>query len=134
MTKGSDLFGRLRELEVELHRLETRRNRERLEQLLHPDFVEFARSGRSSSRNEVLEEFAAEGAALETVRVEQFECAEVGPGAVLVTYLSAHETEAGDVHRRTLRSSLWIETEVGWRMRFHQGTPADEVLSGRGDR
>jgi hypothetical protein len=129
VTKGSDLFGRLRDLEVELHRLDTRRNRERLEQLLHPDFLEFARAGRCFTRNEVLEEFAAAGAALETVRVEQFECAEVGPGAVLVTYLSAHETEAGHLHRYTLRSSLWIETETGWRMRFHQGTPADEVPS-----
>jgi hypothetical protein len=129
VTKGSDLFEQLRDLEVELHRLETRRNRERLEQLLHPDFLEFARSGRRFSRNEVLEEFAAVGAALETVRVEQLEFAEIGPGIVLVTYLSAHRTEAGDLHRHTLRSSLWIETETGWRMRFHQGTPANEVPS-----
>ena len=127
--KGSDLLGHLRDLEVELHRLETRQNRERLEQLLHPDFAEFARSGRCYNRRDVLAEFSAADAELECVRVEQFEVAEVARSAVLVTYLSAHESATGQLHRRTLRASLWLETEAGWRMRFHQGTPADEVPS-----
>jgi hypothetical protein len=43
--KGSDLLGRLRVLETELHRLRTRQNTNRLERLLHPDFEEFARWG-----------------------------------------------------------------------------------------
>src|SRR5262245_23814894 len=125
----SALLERLRDLECELHRLETRQNRERLEQLLHPDFVEFARSGRRYSRREVLAEFSVAGAVLEPVQVEQFELVEIGRGAVLVTYLSAHETGTGELHRQTLRSSLWLETETGWQMRFHQGTPADAVPS-----
>jgi hypothetical protein len=126
---GSDLLGRLIVLEVELHRVETRRNTKRLEQLLHPDFVEFAGSGRRYSRREVLGEFSAADAVLESVHAEQFELSEVCPGVVLLTYFSAHETATGELHRRTLRSSLWLETERGWRMRFHQGTPADVVPS-----
>lgn len=126
MTNGTDLVGSLEALEVELHRLETRQNKQRLEQLLHPDFVEFARSGRRYSRGEVLVEFSAGGAALEPVHVEQFDVAEVARGTVLVTYLSAHETATGELYRHTFRSSLWLLTETGWRMRFHQGTPADE--------
>jgi hypothetical protein len=127
--RGSDLLEHLRVLEIELHRLETRQNRNRLERLLHPDFVEFARSGRRYSRGDVLVEFSGFGAALEPVHVEQFELAELGPGAALLTYLSAHKTATGEFYRRTLRSSLWLETETGWRMRFHQGTPADAVPS-----
>ena len=127
--KGSELVEHLRNLEVELHRLETRQNRERLEQLLHPDFLEFARSGRRYSRNEVLAEFSTAGASMAPVRVEHFHAAPIDGGAVLVTYVSAHESADGKLHRRTLRSSLWIETEAGWRMRFHQGTPSDEVPS-----
>jgi hypothetical protein len=46
----SDLLEHLEALETDLHRLETRQNRKRLEQLLHPDFVEFARSGRRYAR------------------------------------------------------------------------------------
>ena len=129
MTNGSDLFRQLSGLELELHRLETRQNSERLEQLLHPDFVEFARNGRRYGRSEVIAEFSALGAALEPVHVDGFELAEIARGAVLVTYSSAHSRVAGRLYRRTLRSSLWLETATGWRIRFHQGTPVDEVPS-----
>lgn len=78
---GSGLLEQLRVLETELHRLETRQNRKRLKQLLHPDFVEFARSGRRYSRSEVLDEFSRSGAALDPVRAEHFELALDGGGS-----------------------------------------------------
>jgi hypothetical protein len=43
---------------MELQPLETRRNLSTLEQLLHPDFAGFARSGRIFSRKDVLAEFS----------------------------------------------------------------------------
>src|SRR6185436_12103150 len=100
---GSGLLEELRVLETELHRLETRQNRKRLEQLLHADFVEFARSGRRYSRSEVLEEFSAAGAVLDSVRAEHFELVQLGRGFALLTYLSAHEGPTGERSRRTLR-------------------------------
>ena len=125
--KGGDLFEHLQALEAELHLLETRQNRTRLEQLLHPDFVEFARSGRHYSRSEVLEEFSSGGATMEAVHAENYKLAELSDGIVLLTYWSAHKRSDGELYRRTLRSSLWVTTEAGWRMRFHQGTPGDVV-------
>lgn len=118
------LLERLRALEVELHRIETRRNTKRLDQLLHPDFVEFGRSGRTYTRTEVLQEFSA-GGELEPVEAQDFEFAELGPGVALLTYKSAHRNPTGALYRQTLRSSIWVETDRGWVMRFHQGTPAD---------
>jgi hypothetical protein len=114
----------LRGLETELHRSETRQNRSRMESLLHPDFVELARSGRRYSRNGVLEEFDG-GRLMEPVHAQDFELSELGPGIALLTYLSAHVAPTGDLFRQTFRSSLWIETPGGWCMRFHQGTPAE---------
>jgi hypothetical protein len=111
-------------LEVELHRIETRRNVHRLDQLLHPDFMEFARSGRIYTRTEVLHEFTA-GGELETVEAQDFELAQPGPGVALLTYKSAHRSPTGTLHRHSLRSSIWVETDRGWVMRFHQGTAAD---------
>jgi hypothetical protein len=111
------------ELETELHRIETRRNTTRLDQLLHHDFVEFGRSGRRYSRREVLQEFAGDD--MPPVRARDFECAELGPGVALLTYRSAHVGPAGELFRETLRVSVWVETATGWRMRFHQGTPVD---------
>ena len=122
---GSDLIQHLRDLEAELHRLETRRDTTRLEKLLHPGFVEFARSGKRYSRAEVLAEFRGSSAALEPVHAERFELANIGPGAALLTYVSSHKTSTGELYRHTVRSSLWLETEVGWQLRFHQATPVD---------
>ena len=119
------MIEQLRALETELHRIETRRNTDRLDQLLHPEFVEFGRSGRRYSRREVLEEFA-KGGEMPPVTTRNFELAQVGPGVVLLTYQSAHNDPSGALSRETLRSSLWVETATGWRMRFHQGTPIDD--------
>jgi hypothetical protein len=111
-------------LETELHRIETRRNTRRLDELLHPGFVEFGRSGRRYNRREVLQEFAG-GGDMPPIQARGFELAELGPGVALLTYRSAHVGPAGELFRETLRSSVWVETATGWRMRFHQGTPAD---------
>jgi hypothetical protein len=119
------LLEHLRDLEVDLHQIETRRNPTRLDQLLHPDFVEFGRSGRTYTRSEVLQEFST-GGELEPVEARDFELAQPGPGVALLTYRSAHRSPTGALHRHSLRSSIWVETDRGWVMRFHQGTPADD--------
>jgi hypothetical protein len=125
LMKGGNLHEHLRALETELHLMETRQNRNRLEELLHPDFLEFARSGRRYTRNEVLAEFSANNGSTETVHAENFELAALSPEIALLTYLSAHKRANGELYRRTLRSSLWVAGEAGWRIRFHQGTSVD---------
>lgn len=117
-----DLLDHLRALETELHRIETRRDRNRLDLLLHRDFVEIGRSGRRYDRAAILSEFAADGE-LPPVHAQDFELAAVGPGVALLTYRSAHIDSAGKLHRCSLRSSLWVRTDAGWQVRFHQGTP-----------
>jgi hypothetical protein len=124
VTDKPGLLEHLRDLEVELHQIETRRNPARLDELLHAEFVEFARSGRTYTRSEVLQEFSS-SSALEPVEAQDFELARPGPGVALLTYKSAHRSPTGALHRHSLRSSIWVETDGGWVMRFHQGTPAD---------
>ena len=116
-------------LETELHRVATRQNRARLEELLHADFVELARTGRRYSRQEVLEEFAPGGAVLEDVHSDQFELRKLSPGCALLIYRSAHKRSNGELHRFTLRSSVWVTTERGWQMLFHQGTAAEAAAA-----
>lgn len=119
---ASDLLERLRQFETDLHRTATRRNQVRLETLLHPDFEEFGRSGRRHSRDEVLREFVNEEE-LAPVHAQDFELREINGGIALLTYRSAHVDSAGNLYRHTLRSSLWVQTASGWKIRFHQGTP-----------
>jgi hypothetical protein len=112
-------------LEVELHQDAVRRGRVRMEALLHPEFVEFGRSGRQYTREDVLAEFTGE-VAHPMIHAEKFELAELAEGVVLLTYRSAHVDADGKLHRHSLRSSVWVWTETGWQMRFHQGTATAE--------
>ena len=112
-------------LEVELHQPATRRNVARLKELLHPDFEEFGRSGRRYSLHDLLMALPSEEKIPE-VQAESFALSQVDKGVVLITYRSAHVSPSGEQERRTLRSSLWVQTKDGWQMRFHQGTPTDE--------
>jgi len=116
------LLEELRRLETELHTIEARCNRQRMETLLHPDFVEFGRSGRRYTRADILNEFGPTSV-LPAVRSENFDLAVLAEGIALLTYVSAHEDADGKQSRHTLRSSVWVCTETGWQIRFHQGTP-----------
>jgi len=116
------LLDELRTLETELHKYETRRNRHRMEMLLHPDFVEFGRSGTRYTRADILKEFGPNSAPA-AIHSSHFDLVVLAQGVALLTYISAHLDAGGNPHRHTLRSSLWVCTEVGWQMRFHQGTP-----------
>src|SRR5215469_523433 len=116
------LLEELTTLETELHKDETRHDRRRMDKLLHPDFIEFGRSGTRYTRADILNEFGP-GDVLPPIRSCNFELVVLGEGVVLLMYVSAHVNARGTSHRQTLRSSIWLRTKVGWQMRFHQGTP-----------
>ena len=120
-----DLLQHLQALEVELHHPGTRCSRARLEELLHPDFDEVGRSGRTYDRETVLA-FLASQATHAAVEPDGFRLALLAPNVALLTYRSAHRQPGGALHMHTHRSSLWMHESAGWRMRYHQGTPAAE--------
>jgi hypothetical protein len=121
------LLEELRTLETELNKDDTRRNRKRMETLLHPDFVEFGRSGRRHTRADVLEEFGS-GNVLPAIHSRHFDLVVLAEGVALLTYLSAHMDASGNQHRHTLRSSVWVRNAIGWQIRFHQGTPTTHAV------
>ena len=125
--KSAVLLEELRRLETELHQQETRCNRRRMERLLHPDFVEFGRSGTPYTRADVLNEFGPDNL-LPEIHSRNFELAVLAEGVALLTYVSAHVDGGGNQYRHTLRCSVWVYTEAGWQMRFHQGTPTTEAV------
>src|SRR6185312_14443554 len=93
------LLEELRSLEIELHK---DRSRRRMEALLHPDFMEFGRSGRTYTRDEILNEFATD-ATLPVVQSNHFAVTPLAPGVALLTYVSAHVNADGTSDRVTLR-------------------------------
>ncbi len=88
-----------------------------LEELLDPDFNEIGASGRLWTRDEMIAALVADPGPQHTIDLSGMSGKTVGPGFVLLTYV----TEVGG--RRARRSSLWRRSMKGWRVLHHQGTP-----------
>jgi hypothetical protein len=109
---------KLKELEESMWRSETRFDREYMERILSPDFFEFGRSGRIYKRKDTLAAPSQEiGARLP---LKDFKVHQISDNVVLVTYVSIIESENVQIGNR---SSIWMKTDEGWKLRFHQGTP-----------
>jgi hypothetical protein len=122
----NSLLLELQALEVELHHPGTRNSRERLEQLLHPEFHEVGRSGRAYDRETIVNHLAAQQTQPAVVS-DSFAVSALGSGVALLTYRSAQVESGKPLANHTLRSSLWLKTARGWQLRYHQGTAAAET-------
>ena len=123
-----ELLVTLRTLEVELHQPAARSDAGRLDALLHPDFLEFGRSGRSYTKADILDHLLA-APTHATVVSNNFALRQLGPDVALLTYRAAHRGADGVLERHTLRSSIWQRGSAGWQMSFHQGTPSEPIES-----
>jgi ribonuclease HI len=103
-------------LELRLLDPAVRADRADVERLLHPEFREIGASGRLWNRDEMVVALAEDPGTGATAT--EVEARIVADGVVLVSYVA--ESAAG----RSRRSSLWVRGEDGWRVLFHQGTPA----------
>ncbi|GAA4173312.1 ribonuclease HI family protein [Gryllotalpicola koreensis] len=104
-------------LEKSLLTAEVRGDPSRLAELLHPDFEEIGASGRLWDRDTTIQALAsapAQTAELSAV----LGVSQVASDALLVVF------ETSGPRGLARRSSLWVKTSSGWKLRFHQGTPA----------
>jgi len=120
MTVTADEHDQLRRLEESLWRAETHFDRDHMSEVLAPDFLEFGRSGGVYRREEILDDPAQPINA--TLPLAKFAVRSIAADVALVTYVS--EVTDGEVKEVANRSSLWSRHAGGWRIRFHQGTPA----------
>jgi hypothetical protein len=120
------LLADLQALETELHHPGSRRDIARLEQLLHPDFHEVGRSGRRYDRATVVRYLSTQENVAPVVSSD-FAIARLAGDVALLTYRSAQREPDGSVSNPTHRSSVWIRDGDTWRVRYHQGTPADDT-------
>jgi hypothetical protein len=102
-------------LELRLLDPETRRSPAAVERLLHPDFREIGASGKPWDRDSIVAALADDPG--EPTRATEVTARFVADRVVLLTYTAER---AG---ARSLRSSLWVGGDDGWRVLFHQGTP-----------
>lgn len=121
-TSNSLLLEHLQALEVELHKPATRADAARLVALLHEAFKEFGRSGRTYTKAEILSSLPTD-VQHSTVVADHFEMASLDAEVALLTYRSADLLADGTLDRFSMRASVWQFSDLGWQMRFHQGTP-----------
>ena len=120
----TSLLSQLQILEVELHYPGVRPSHERLAQLLHPEFHEVGRSGRTYTRETVVSYLSSRESQPQVVS-ENFAVSELGPVVALLTYRSANNVPSEGLKNHTLRSSVWVKVAAGWQLRYHQGTAAE---------
>ena len=126
MTPPSDLMGDLVALERELHDPAVRRNRARVDALLHGDFEEVGRSGARYTRAETIAALASEGPSRAPITSDGFALTALGAEAALLTYRTAEGLADGSDIRHAHRCSLWLRVEGRWQVRYHLATPAAE--------
>lgn len=104
-------------IELERHMWDdaTRGDPDWMAQHLTDSFTEFGASGVAYTRQDILDQ------AIGPIdsRVDGFAVRPLGRDAALVTYRSEQTRGPGR------RSSVWVRVHGGWRLDFHQGTPAD---------
>ena len=120
----ASLLSQLQALEVELHQPVVRGDVERLNALLHEEFHEFGRSGAAYAKVDIISRLSS-AAQHARVVADNFLVQRLATDVALLTYRSAHALPDGALDRHTLRSSIWQCSDVGWQMRFHQGTPTE---------
>jgi hypothetical protein len=109
----------LMKLEESLWKSETRFDDHYMNKVLAPDFFEFGRSGKIYRREDTL------GVPVQAINakfpLKNFAVHPITEDVVQVTYVS-EVTDGGQMEVGN-RSSIWVKTGEGYKLRFHQGTP-----------
>jgi len=116
--------------EIALHQFEVRKNEREVSKLLHADFHEVGKSGRTFDYGSIVESMKAEETPDYIVHSQDYEVIKLAGGAYLLLYKSAVIDGQGRLTSFAKRSSVWIKVEDTWKLRYHQGTPCQEFQIG----
>ncbi len=115
----------VKEFELELLSLETRRSPERLNELLADNFFEFTQSGTAHTKQDIIDMLPK--CPEEKFVVRDYIEKKLSNDLVLVHYIADREILESGLKRTTLCSSIWKNTQDKWQIIFFQGTPAKIV-------
>ena len=125
-TPLSDPMEDLVALERELHDPAVRRDRARVDAMLHQDFEEVGRSGIRYTRAETIAALASERSSRSPITSDGFALTALGADVALLTYRTAEGLADGSDIRHAHHCSLWLRVEGRWQVRYHQATPTTE--------
>ena len=102
-------------LETSLFLKEYLNDKEYLEKIFHPDYMEIGKTGNVYNRKETID--ALYGSDDRNIQVRSFNVRMMALDTYVVNYVSIHEDGT-----RVQRTSIWMETLLGLVLYFHQGT------------
>ena len=109
-----DEYNLIRKLELELVKPETRRNIDRLSELISGEFEEYGSSGKCYRKKDILDLLPQENE--KEFRLIDFKFKKLSSCCILVKYKSIAN---GSV---ALRSSIWTKDKGKWQIIHHQAT------------
>lgn len=113
----------LRKLEESLLQNEVRCNRDKLDKLIHDDFVEIGYSGKTHTKSNVLDDLPTEQFSDIELWSQDYKFKNLSSDTVLLTYKQCRIDQGGKMSRHAKRSSIWFNNNGNWQLLFHQGTP-----------
>ena len=121
MMTTDQIKNHLLELENQLLLDETRESAPKLGALLASGFFEFGSSGTVYTYSEG-DTFPCFPPHIH-VQIIDFSLIPLSDSCMLATYTCIKHDEKSGLSNRSLRSSVWRETDGDWKIIFHQGTP-----------
>lgn len=114
------------ENEIKLHQFEIRTDEREVAKLVHSEFLEVGKSGRTFDYRSVVESMSLEKQTGAVVHSQDYQCIKLEENTFLVLYKSAVIEKEGVIGGFAKRSSVWVKDGVQWKLRYHQGTSCDE--------
>ena len=113
-------------IELERHLLDpfTRSSRVKLANLLHDDFYEISANGLLFSKQHILERLPLEK--IPQIYNQNFKGQILCKSYAQLTYGAAYRMNVHHALTFSVRMSIWTDTEKGWQLFFHQGTPCPD--------
>jgi hypothetical protein len=119
----SGILEELKSREPIFHRPEFGTSSADYDAMMHHDFWEIGASGHRYARESILAELENRRLhpAEDVWETSGFHCRQLAPDVFLLTY-----TLLQNNIRKTRRSTIWKQTEMGWKILFHQGTIVED--------
>ncbi|BCE01830.1 DUF4440 domain-containing protein [Marinicellulosiphila megalodicopiae] len=111
------------ELEKSLHQFETRQNQSLVQKLLHPEFREIGMSGTYYDVKTINEMLLQEEKPTAHIHSQDYECLNFDENTKQLIYKSVIIGSDGQLTSFAIRTSIWINKNNNWTMKYHQGTP-----------
>lgn len=121
MTTTNFLTDQIRQLEKALATHDVRTSGVALCDILHPEFEEFGKSGRRLDRTQIIDDLTTNTNST-AYSISDFSVECLAENVALATYRIPPRTIDGVSYPGSLRSSLWVNNNGTWQLRFHQGT------------